>query len=104
MSTKKQKRIPVEGAWRVTETRRFSQQESFDSHHARKYLYDNDVAYEKQLASKKTQAENWSAVIGKDNIRLTMETFDGSKWVKIGEWIGPDATHRLIRGKLVPEA
>ena len=78
-----------EGAWRITESRRYNLSGSEGYIYPKKYLYDNLKAYERQLKSKKTSAKKWVHVLGQNNIKLVSERFDGKRWVQIDEWVGP---------------
>ena len=99
MSTKKPKRVPIDGAWRVIEYRHGwgANPHPQTWYPGRRWLYDTDLSFEQQWKTKVTGILNWP-MRADNSARLTAEQFDGKKWVQIREWIGPTPEQRLERG------
>jgi hypothetical protein len=81
-----------EGAWRITESQRYSRTGLGEYLYPKKYLYDNRKTFERQLKIKKKQANN-HPYLNIDDIRLIVERFDGKQWVMIEEWFGPEKVY-----------
>lgn len=79
------------GAWRVFMQRRWDVTQPFpstDVSYHKKWLYDNEQAYNSQLKAKKTNVRK-HAHREADTTRFVSETFDGVNWNVIEVWDGP---------------
>ena len=75
-----------EGAWRITESHRYNVSEGYVF--PKRYMYCTRKTFERQLKIRKNNADHctWR---GRHNVRLLVERFDGTQWVEIEDFYGP---------------